>query len=249
MGDEQRDGHLLEALGRRPLQKLLGIVAEIGRSAAVILIEARVHHGGFHPVPLGPIKLRMRQVAGDQARAGGLAPERHPIGIAAVLRDVRLHPAHHRGHVLVRRRPGVLRGQAIVHVDADHALLREPEHDVVVEGRSGLALVAALEAAAMDVDHPVLPAPGPGGEHVELVGRIRAIRDIARDSHVRIGLLLLREQRRVELGGARRVDDRPDLPEFPRRCRVAPARAAAPETLMSATSVGIMMWIFTTAPP
>ena len=41
------------------------------------------------------------------------------------MRDVLLHPVHGRGQILVRRRPGVLRGQPIIDIDADHALLRQ----------------------------------------------------------------------------------------------------------------------------
>src|SRR5690348_15093279 len=83
--------------------------------------------------------------------AGGMAHEEDAPGIAAIGSAIRLDPRHHLADILGRRRPGMLRREAIVDVEAEHALPREEGGDVVID-RSVAALVAADEAAAMDED-------------------------------------------------------------------------------------------------
>src|SRR3954447_9940121 len=50
-------------------------------------------------------------------------------------------------------------------------------------------------------------------KHVEFLKGVRPERDIANDCHIRVGLLLVSKQRRVELGGGGRVVNRADLAE------------------------------------
>src|SRR2546421_62684 len=73
------------------------------------------------------MELLMREIARNHNHPFGCAAEHEAIEIAAVLHDVRLHPSHRRRQVLVRSGPSMLGSQAIVDVDADHALPGEPQ--------------------------------------------------------------------------------------------------------------------------
>jgi hypothetical protein len=97
-------------------------------------------------------------------------------------------------------------------LDANHAVLREPQHQVVVEGAARHPLVATLEAAAVQVKHDGSRDHRRSlrREDVECVERIGAVAHVARQGHVRIGFALRCEQRLVERLRIRDVDDRSD---------------------------------------
>src|ERR1700730_13528761 len=99
--------------------------------------------------------------------------QEHACRIAAAGRNVLAHPAHRGGHVLRPGRPLMLGRQAVGDVDADDAVARGIQHDVVVEGAAGAALVAAGEGASMHVQQhrtrgPVLLV---GRKHVQSMAR------------------------------------------------------------------------------
>src|SRR6516165_8184883 len=93
--------------------------------------------------------------------------------------------------------PRVLRREPVFDVDADHAVARREQHDVVVEGAAGRALAAADHATAV-YKHQHRPARGAalGSENIDYVARITAVFHVAQDLDAGVGLLLL--QRRVE---------------------------------------------------
>ena len=111
---------------------------------------------------------------------------------------------HGCAQILIAGRPRVLRREPVFDVDADHAVARCEQHDVVVEGAARRALAAADHATAVD-KHQHRPAPGAvlGDENIDYVARITAVFHVAQNLDAGVGLLFL--QRRVERCGFCRI--------------------------------------------
>ena len=148
------------------------------------------------------MELRMRHVLRHMRCACRMAHQNDAIRIAAAGRDVLAHPFQGRLDVLLGSGPGVGRGQAVSHVDADHALAECPKHDVVVKGAVTGTPLAAHEAAAVHKhQHRLAGLPGGGCEHIQQVACVSAIALIAAHLHTGIGFAL--RQRAVEFFGRR----------------------------------------------
>jgi hypothetical protein len=73
--------------------------------------------------------------------------------VAAACADIVRDPLHGGADIFRGRRPWRAGCEPIIHIDAHKAVLRRPQHDVVIERAAVRAApVAADEAAAMDED-------------------------------------------------------------------------------------------------
>ena len=123
--------------------------------------------------------------------------------------DIVGDPADRCADILRAGRPFVRRRQPIRHIDADQAVARRPERDVIVERRVGRALVAGGEAAAMhENQHRPRTGCALGLENVERVALVGAVFDVARDLDAGIRLLVV--QRDVDRRRLRHGDDSSD---------------------------------------
>src|SRR5258708_30539141 len=88
-----------------------------------------------------------------------------------------------------------------------------PEPEDVIDRLSCTSFFPAFEAAAVDEDNDCLGRTRRRRrcKDVEFFKGIRPVSDIADDCHILVGLLVVSEKRRVELGGAGRVVNRADL--------------------------------------
>ena len=159
------------------------------------------------------MELRVRHVLRHMRRASRMAHEDDALGVAATARNVLAHPLQGRLDVLLRRRPRVGRGQAVGHVDADHALAHGPQHDVVVKRTVSCTARAAHKAPAVHKhQYGLARLRFVGGEHVQQVSIICAVAHIAAHLHARIGLAL--GQRSIEFFSGRRRDDWTNFEQF-----------------------------------
>src|SRR5258708_20152451 len=112
------------------------------------------------------MEFRMRHVCGHVAGAGRMAHQEDMIWIAAITCDLVIDEPHGRAHVLNAGWPGKLWREAVLHIDADHAVTRRKPHDVVVEGAAGWPLVAAPLATALHNHQPhALPLAAPTNQN------------------------------------------------------------------------------------
>src|SRR5258708_35546145 len=95
------------------------------------------------------MEFRMRHVCGHVAGAGRMANQEDMIWIAAITCDLVIDEPHGRAHVLNAGWPGKLWREAVLHIDADHAVMRREQHDLVVHGAAAWPLVAARIADAV----------------------------------------------------------------------------------------------------
>src|SRR5260370_12536723 len=91
----------------------------------------------------------MGRVGGDVAGAGGMAHEEDMIWIAAITCDLVIDEPHGRAHVLNAGWPGKLWREAVLHIDADHAVTRRKHPDVVVAGAARGPPFASRRTTAM----------------------------------------------------------------------------------------------------
>src|ERR1700687_4892921 len=101
----------------------------------------------------------MADVCGNRAGAGRVRPDEHAIRIALVLRDVLLNPIDYASDVFGGLVPFQALASAALYVDAAHAVLHRPQHDVVVEGIAIGHRLDLIAGSARDVDqHRTLSA-------------------------------------------------------------------------------------------
>ncbi len=144
--------------------------------------------------------------------AGRMARDRDPPRIAAIFRDVIMHPAQRVGAVLDEGRESHARDLAIIGHHHDEP---RPGEGACGEGIGGA--VAIHPAAAIDEDHDGPPARCPGGApHVERLP-VRSERHAVRDSldsaataHHAIGYT---QPSRPGHGRVEDADDQPDQPD------------------------------------
>src|SRR5260370_42439521 len=109
----------------------------------------------------------MGHVCGPETGAGTRSHLETLIWIAAITCDLVIDEPHGRAHVLNAGWPGKLWREAVLHIDADHAVTRRKHHDVVVEGAAGWPLVAARIATAVhEHQHRWFRGAALGGKHV-----------------------------------------------------------------------------------
>src|SRR5260370_24579693 len=89
------------------------------------------------------MEFRMRHVCGHVAGAGRMAHQEDMIWIAAITCALVIDDPHARAHVLNAGWPGKLWREAVLHIDADHAVPRRKHHDVVVAAPAAWPLLFA----------------------------------------------------------------------------------------------------------
>src|SRR5262249_31121240 len=92
---------------------------------------SRHEHSALHPDAFRPLKFRMSNVDPQRPIARRVRPDKHPVRIALILRDVLLQPLNHFRDIPSAVVP-VLPGMPL-HRDADHVVLHSPSADVVVK--------------------------------------------------------------------------------------------------------------------
>ncbi len=164
-------------VGRR-LGRERGVCAIVGARVGDRLgIEWRHDDRRLHPGIFGTVQLGVRDIVLDVVGAGRVAPENDTVRISPVLSDVSAGPGHGGPQILGAGRPGILGGQAVVDIDADHAVVHRPSEHVV-----GLGLVTADKTAAVDEDHHRPGRPLRRGlEDIDLLQRVRSGGHVARD--------------------------------------------------------------------
>ena len=140
-----------------------------------------------------------------------LRPGKHPIRIALVLGNVRLHPLHNHAHGFGRIIPSLPR--MALHIHSRHAIFDCPQHDVVVENITVFPALNLVAGSARNIYQN-----GPRGAaffsncNVEHVFRIGSEGNIARERDAFIGRIGM--QRPVDLGRLRDANSAPDFDEL-----------------------------------
>jgi hypothetical protein len=117
----------------------------------------------FYADTLWAMELGMSDVNTERTITGGMRPDKHPIRVAAILRDVCLQPLDHRRDVFAAVIP-VLTWMPL-HRDSDHVVLYGPASDVVVERIGFAILLLDLVAGAtrnINENCAISSAPFPG---------------------------------------------------------------------------------------
>ena len=82
--------------------------------------------------------------------AGGMSHQDDPIGISSKTCNVGASPCDGCSDIFDGSRPRICRCQAVRHIHAQHFVLYGPEHDVVVKGAAGGALITSLVGTPMN---------------------------------------------------------------------------------------------------
>jgi hypothetical protein len=174
---ELRDGR---AFGIAPL-----VLAQVGRIARR---QARLHDAvmrAAHQDRAGDVGARRRieDVARGVEGARGVAEDEDALRVAAVLRGIRLGPAHGGADVLAAGRPWVRRRSPIRRGQREHAALREECKQVMAAQPVDIAIAGGEAAAGKEHQHRKAAPPGLGLREVQLLLLVRAVRQVGGDAH------------------------------------------------------------------
>ena len=132
----------------------------------------------------------MRQVMCQHRSPGRMPPDEHAIGIAAALADILVNPVDDTRQIVRTGFPG-RELRMTLHVDADHAVLHRPQHDVVVEPALRHVLLFVARPTGDEDQHRSQPVGMVGLEYVEGIAGIGAVGDIAHHGDAGVGRLRL----------------------------------------------------------
>ena len=108
------------------------------------------------------------------------------FGVSAMQRHIGASPRDRQAQVVGAARPWRFGSQAILDVDADEALSREPVQHVVVDFAAE-ALVATYEDTAVNEHHDGCIGDARGREQIEDLPRMRAVCDVTRHCDAGLG--------------------------------------------------------------
>ena len=141
-------------------------------------------------------KTRVKHIAGHMRAACRVADQKKPGWVAAMGRHVLRQPGHRPCHIVGPAGEGRLRRQPVFDVDAHIALFGKPEHQVVVNLRTGLFVTAHKSAAMHKHDHAGMVCRR-RLKNVQHLPWVRAVRQVAR--HADAAVVGGRQQRRVSV--------------------------------------------------